>query len=50
MYMLTVYWIAFAPARKPYWIELLFTREKVDLDAVSDTERSCATPSRRVGT
>ena len=32
--MLTVYRIAFVPARKPYWIELLFTHNNGDFGAI----------------
>ena len=31
--MFTLYWIAFAPARKPYRIRLLFTHENGDFGA-----------------
>ena len=42
--MFTLYRIAFAPARKPYRIRLLFTHENGDFGAISVTERSCAAP------
>ena len=46
--MFTPYWIAFAPARKPYRIALLFTHKNGDLGAISVTKRSCAEPISRV--
>ena len=42
--MITLVQIAFAPARKSYWIGLLFTHKKGDFGAISVTDRSCATP------
>ena len=42
--MLTLYRMAFAPARKPYGIELLFTHNNGDLGEISLTVRSCAAP------
>jgi len=46
--MLTLYRKAFAPARKPYWIGLLFTHKNCDFDAISAAERSCAAPIPKV--
>ena len=42
--MFTLYHIAFAPARKPYQIGLLFTQKNGDLGVVSVMERSCSRP------
>ena len=42
--MFTLYRIAFAPARKPYRIRLLFTHENGDFGAISVTERICSAP------
>ena len=42
------YRTAFAQARKPYWIGLLFTHKKGDLGAISVTVRSCAAPISKV--
>ena len=39
--MFTFYRVAFAPARKPYRIGLLFTHNNGDFGAISVTERSC---------
>ena len=39
--MFSPYLIAFAPARKPYRIGLLFTHKNRDFGAISATERSC---------
>ena len=33
--MFTLYWIAFAPARKPFRIALLFTHKNGDFGAIS---------------
>ena len=47
--MFTVYWIAFAQARKSYGIGLLFTHNNGDFSAISVlTERSCAAPISKV--
>ena len=40
--MFTLYRIAFAPARRPYQIGLLFTHKSGDFGVISVTERSCA--------
>ena len=40
-----LYQTAFAPARKPYRIELLFTDKNGDFGAISVTEQSCAAPN-----
>ena len=40
--MYTPYRVAFAPARKPYRIGLLFTHKNGDFGAISVTEQSCA--------
>ena len=37
-----MYRIAFAPARKPYRIGILFTHKNGDFGAISVKERSCA--------
>ena len=42
--MFTLYWIAFAPARKSYWIGLRFTHKNGDFGAISVKERGCAAP------
>ena len=42
--MFTLYQIAFAPPRKSYRIELLFTHKNCCGGAISVTERSCAAP------
>ena len=44
----TPYRRAFARARKPSRIELLFTHKNDDFGAISITERSCASPSSKV--
>ena len=46
--MFTLYRIAFAPARKPYRIGLLFTYENGDFGTISVTERSYAAPISKV--
>ena len=47
--MFTLYWIAFAPARKSYrTLGLLFTRNNGDFGAISVTERSCAAQFSKV--
>ena len=46
--MLTLYRVAFEPAREPYWIGLLFTNKNGYFDAISATERSCAVPIPKV--
>ena len=46
--MFTLYWIAFALARKSYWIGLLFTHKNGDFGAISATERSYAAPISKV--
>ena len=46
--MFTLYRIAFAPARKPYQILLLFTQKNGDLGVVSVMERSCSRPIAKV--
>ena len=46
--MFTLYRIAFAPARKPYQILLLFTQKNGDLGVVSVMERSCSGPIAKV--
>ena len=38
----TIYQIAFAPAKKPYRIGLLFSHKNGDYGAISVTERGCA--------
>ena len=40
--LFTIYGIAFTPARKPYWIGLLFTHKNGDFGAISVTERRVA--------
>ena len=40
--------ITFAPARKAYWIGLLFTHKSGDFGAISVTERSWAAPISKV--
>ena len=40
--MFIPYWIAFAPALKPYRIGFLFTHRNGDFGAISVTERSCS--------
>ena len=40
--MYTLYRVAFAPARKPYRLGLLFTHKNGDFGAISVTEQSCA--------
>ena len=40
--MYTVHHVAFAPARKPYQIGLLFTHKNGDFGAISVTAQSCA--------
>ena len=47
--MFTQYRIAFAPARKPYRIELLFTHKNGDFGEISVKERSCAAPISKMG-
>ena len=42
--------IAFAPARKLYWIGLLFTHKNDYGGVISVTERSCAAPISKVET
>ena len=42
--------MAFAPARKPYRIGLLFTHKNRDFGAISVTERSCAAQISKVET
>ena len=42
--MLTLYWMAYAHARKPYRIGLLFTHNNGDLGEISVTVRSRAAP------
>ena len=37
----TIFARAFAPARKQYWIGLLFTLKNTDSGAISVTERGC---------
>ena len=45
----TLYRIALAQARKPYWIKLLFSHKNGDFGAIiSITERSCAAPMYKV--
>ena len=39
--MLTLYWMTFAPARKPYGIGFQFTHKNGDFGATSLTMRSC---------
>ena len=46
--MFTLYRIAFAPARKPYWIGLLFTQKNGDFGAISVAERNFAAPISKV--
>ena len=46
--MFTINRIAFPPTRKPYWTGILFTHENGDFDAISLTERICATPISKV--
>ena len=46
--MFTHYRIAFAPARKPNQIGLLFTQKNGDLGVVSVMERSCSGPIAKV--
>ena len=46
--MFTLYWIAFAPAPKSYWIGLRFIHKNGDFGAISVTERSCAAPISKV--
>ena len=46
--MFTLYRIAFAPARNPYPIELLFTHKNSDFSAISVTEKSCTAPISKV--
>ena len=46
--MFTLNRIAFAPARKPYRIGLLFTYENGDFGTISVTERSYAAPISKV--
>ena len=36
--------LALASARKPYWIEIVFTHKNGDFGAISITERSCTAP------
>ena len=40
--------VAYAPARKPYRIGLLFTHKNRDFGAISVTERICAVPISKV--
>ena len=47
--MFTQYRIAYALARKPYRIELLFTHKNGDFGEISVTERSCAAPISKMG-
>ena len=47
--MSTQYRRAFEPARKPYWILLLFTHKNSDFGDISVTEQSCAAPTSKVG-
>ena len=42
--MLTLYWMAFAPTRKPYGIGFQFTHKNGDLGEISLTVRSRAAP------
>ena len=46
--MLTLYRIAFAPARKSYRIRILFTHKNGDFGAISVTERNYAAPISKV--
>ena len=44
-YVFTLYRIAFAPARKPYWVGLLpFTHIRTVISGWSLTERNCSVP------
>ena len=43
--LFTIYQTSFAPARKPYWIGLLFTHKNSDFSAIFVTKRSCTAPT-----
>ena len=47
-FIFTSYRIAFAPPRKSYRIQLLFTHKNGDFGAISVTERSCAASISKV--